>query len=493
MSAKDGDSSDNESKGRKTFDGEPGSDYTQFEKKIARWCRKKYGSEIGDMFWRNELPALAGTDAIGGAEFNAHCEAVWDCINDTHPTKAKFLYEVASGFWARDWHKKWRKKQYDCIFDYVDSITEGQAAMEVSELGMNNAKGLRKHLQKQFGGSGDDVRAREERFAAGMPRTKGEPPFYNGVNVVNKLREMASERTGLWKMCHVDKRPTYEYGKEITLVKIVVKHLRGSEYEDSLNSLLQETEIQKKIAQTMPKMNAAGTGLVLPTADAEETSTDDWEFRNYSDAWLPSWTQLRSKLVSDYKNKEFGKDAGKSGGGGKKSGDHSKKLPAMLLKSIQGAVDTSVKTAVAMVVPGFGSAPFASNPAAACWNCGEEGHKSYECKKPKKNGGSKGKGGKGKGRSKRNFEGNRANKSIDMSTNKSDEICRTYRDTGKCRWGEKCKFVHVEGGGSPAKKFKLTKTQRREITAAAVQQIKSSGNNSNKTDGELEDYLNGFW
>ena len=165
----------------------------------------------------------------------------------------------------------------------------------------------------------------------------------------------------------------------------------------------------------------------------------------------------------------------------------------MLLKSIQGAVDTSVKTAVAMVVPGFGSAPFASNPAAACWNCGEEGHKSYECKKPKKNGGSKGKGGKGKGRSKRNFEGNRANKSIDMSTNKSDEICRTYRDTGKCRWGEKCKFVHVEGGGSPAKKFKLTKTQRREITAAAVQQIKSSGNNSNKTDGELEDYLNGFW
>ena len=51
----------------------------------------------------------------------------------------------------------------------------------------------------------------------------------------------------------------------------------------------------------------------------------------------------------------------------------------------------------------------------------------------------------------------------------------------------------MEGGGSPAKKFKLTKTQRREITAAAVQQIKSSGNDSNKTDGELEDYLNGFW
>jgi hypothetical protein len=56
-------------------------------------------------------------------------------------------------------------------------------------------------------------------------------------------------------MCHADKRPTYDYGKEITLVKIVVKHLRGSEYEDSLNSLLQETKIQKKIAQTMPKMN----------------------------------------------------------------------------------------------------------------------------------------------------------------------------------------------------------------------------------------------
>jgi hypothetical protein len=71
--------------------------------------------------------------------------------------------------------------------------------------------------------------------------------------------------------------------------------------------------------------------------------------------------------VSDYnKNKQFGKDAGKVGGGGKKSGEHSKKLPAMLLKSIQGAVDTSVETVVAMVAPGFRSAPFASNPAAAC-------------------------------------------------------------------------------------------------------------------------------
>ena len=41
MSAKDGDSSDNESKGRKTFDGEPGSDYTQFEKKNCQMVPKE--------------------------------------------------------------------------------------------------------------------------------------------------------------------------------------------------------------------------------------------------------------------------------------------------------------------------------------------------------------------------------------------------------------------------------------------------------------------
>ena len=494
MSAKDGDSSDNESKSRKTFDGEPGSDFTGFEKKIARWCRKKFGTDIGDMFWRDELPvlSLAEPEAIDAAEFEEHCEVVWDSINDSNPSKAKYLYEAASGFWSRRWQMRWRKQQHDRIYDYVDSITEGYASMEVGEIGMGNAKGLRKHLMKQFGGSGDDVRAREEKFAAGMPRTEREPPFYHGVNVVNKLRELASERTDLWKMCHVDKRPTYEYGKEITLVKIVVKHLRGSDYEDSLNSLLQETKIQKKIAQTMPRMNAAGTRLEVPAENAEELSTDDWEFRNYSDAWLPSWNQLRSKLVSDFKNKEFAKDAKKSGGGGNKTGDQSKKLPAMLLKSIQGAVDSSVKSAVAMVVPGFGSSPLASNPSASCWNCGEEGHKSYECKKPKRNGGSKGKGGKGKGRNKRNSDGNR--KGNDFSTKKTDEICRTFRDTGKCRWGEKCKFVHVDGGGSPAKKFKLTKTQRREITAAAVQQIKTnSGSDSKETVGELEEYLNGFW
>jgi hypothetical protein len=38
MSAKDGDPSDNESKGRETFDDKPGSsDCTQFEKRIAGW------------------------------------------------------------------------------------------------------------------------------------------------------------------------------------------------------------------------------------------------------------------------------------------------------------------------------------------------------------------------------------------------------------------------------------------------------------------------
>jgi hypothetical protein len=65
-----------------------------------------------------------------------------------------------------------RKKQRDRTFDHVDSTTEGFAAMEVSELCVNNAKGLRKDLQKQLGGSGDDARAREERFAAGTPRTE---------------------------------------------------------------------------------------------------------------------------------------------------------------------------------------------------------------------------------------------------------------------------------------------------------------------------------
>jgi hypothetical protein len=65
---------------------------------------------------------------------------------------------------------------------------------------MGNAKGLRAHLVKQFGGAGDDARAREEHCQDGMPAAKGQAAFPPNIDVVEKFRQLSAERNALWKM-----------------------------------------------------------------------------------------------------------------------------------------------------------------------------------------------------------------------------------------------------------------------------------------------------
>jgi hypothetical protein len=57
-----------------------------------------------------------------------------------------------------------------------------------------------------------------------------------------------------------------------------------------------------------------------------------------------------------------------------------------------------------------------------------------------------------------------------MSVTKSDGICFEHRDTGKCKFGEKCRFKHARS----EKKAKPTKAQKKGVMVAAVKQVKSS-------------------
>ena len=57
-----------------------------------------------------------------------------------------------------------------------------------------------------------------------------------------------------------------------------------------------------------------------------------------------------------------------------------------------------------------------------------------------------------------------------MSVTKSDGICFEHRDTGKCKYGEKCRFKHVR----PEKKVKLTKAQKKGVMVAAAKKVKAS-------------------
>ena len=193
-----GDSSDDE-KTSKKWNGTVG-EMSDWEKQIARWCRKKWGTSVGNLIWEDGLPNL---DTLTEDEFYSHLNDVWDSINDSNSTQAKELWPVTSGFWSKKWHVKWRRKQYDKLFDRIESTVKGSAALEVANLGMDKAKELRHHLMKQFGGAGEDLIARQEVFEAGMPKTPGAAAFPESVDMPEKLRELEAERCALYNLCPV--------------------------------------------------------------------------------------------------------------------------------------------------------------------------------------------------------------------------------------------------------------------------------------------------
>jgi hypothetical protein len=122
---------------------------------MGRWVRKQCGTKIGTWTWLDEVPDI---DALHGGEHDGCCECVWDSINDRDSTKAKHLCPTTSGFCRKEWQKKWIGKQCDRLCD-VEGQCADSALLKVEALGMANAKDLRAHLVKQFGGAGGDVRS----------------------------------------------------------------------------------------------------------------------------------------------------------------------------------------------------------------------------------------------------------------------------------------------------------------------------------------------
>ena len=75
-----------------------------FDKSMGRWVRKQYGTKIGMWIWLDEVPDI---DSLHGSDYDEYCEIVWDSINDRDSTKAKHLYPTTSGFYRKEWQKKW--------------------------------------------------------------------------------------------------------------------------------------------------------------------------------------------------------------------------------------------------------------------------------------------------------------------------------------------------------------------------------------------------
>ena len=131
-----------------------------------------------------------------------------------------------------------------------------------------------------------------------------------------------------------------------------------------------------------------------------------------------------------------------------------------------------------MFTPGFGT-----SPKVQCFGCGEYGHRRGDpickaaagawasCAPPKfreKIDGSPG-------------GGTKRSANVSGFTGKGgDGICYAFRDTGKCKFGQNCKFKHVS-----TKKVKLTKTKQKGITVAAIKSLaKKIKNQAKERDGK---------
>ncbi len=149
--------------------------------------RKKYGTTLGDQFWKNGLPVLQGDDAMSHDQFMTHCEDVLYALADRNPARYKQLYDVGSGFWERGWHVVWRKQEFERMFDTVSSKCKGEALLSCEEHGMSEASNIRVILKKEYGSAGEDIKLREDTFDLGMPTQAGAAAFPKGIDIVKKL------------------------------------------------------------------------------------------------------------------------------------------------------------------------------------------------------------------------------------------------------------------------------------------------------------------
>jgi hypothetical protein len=350
---------------------------------------------------------------------------------------------------------------------------KGQALLAVEQLGIENAASVRKILKKQFGGASEDVKYREEIFENGMPE-KGKRPFPKGIDIEAKLRQLYKEWQELLQLCPEENKATYQYAKESELVKICLKHLRHTEYDQTIKELLNDIKFDRKLARAMAGGNAE---------DMDDANMEDWEYRNYKDDWVPSFEKLREKLVSHYKEVKYHKNNHHEEDADRKS------LPALLTKSVLK------KAVTALLAPGFGQAPRnkASNnnrPQPKCWACGLTGHKSGDpnCKAEP---GAIHKSAPAKAKRKHS-DGNDSKDEGAPQVKKATGICQFFSKNGTCRFGANCKFKH-EGSSSKTvhpKKFNFKKKDSgsnvKALKAKVIQQINSKSND------EIDELVRGF-
>jgi hypothetical protein len=75
-----------------TFTGYGGKvSFVQFDKYMARYMRMKYGRNIGEGLWMDNLPILEGQGRLTNPEFKLHCADILNSIAISNASRVKLL------------------------------------------------------------------------------------------------------------------------------------------------------------------------------------------------------------------------------------------------------------------------------------------------------------------------------------------------------------------------------------------------------------------
>lgn len=168
---------------------------------------------------------------------------------------------------------------------------------------------------------------------------------------------------------------------------------------------------------------------------------EDLEIMNYDDEWLPPYKKLQQTIMKTYHTLK--KDVEDEGA--------TQQLPNMAITGGRGGDEVKGK----------------GRKRGACWDCGQIGHHAGDpdCRSPDKS--------------------------------KGPAICRDYARTGYCRYGERCKFKHIDrdqqrkGGASDTDEdstiAKITKAVLKKLAAQmAKNRDDKETNHSSDDDDERE-------
>ncbi len=233
-----------------------------------------------------DIANLDLNDDCDNFTFELHCAKVYDVISLKSPRNADHLFS-SDRFWSKKWQCEFRQTCREKIFCHLEDLCTGEAARQLRKLGVKRMTGMRDFMFRRFGaGQPDLLFERVSQYLLGMPDKNGFAfPLHCDMEL--KLDTLEEEREYLVEMCPADMRDSYEDGKEVTLIRLILRHL-PAEYDASVKSV-------RDLARLRKYSKVGDLGAITNQEDNTRT--------NYATDWLPGTADRTDKCPSTTKEK----------------------------------------------------------------------------------------------------------------------------------------------------------------------------------------------